>query len=123
MLNKLCMIATAVFCLGLSACSDRPDSSVDSGTPARVAEPSAHPGEPLVKANCRVCHASGINGAPIIGNPKMWASKISQGEKTLVQHAIEGYGLMPARGGSELTDQQMAQAVSYMLSQLTTEPQ
>jgi cytochrome c5 len=122
MLNKKCVIA-AVICLGLSACSDKPGSSVDGSTPAGQAPASSHPGEPLVKANCRVCHASGINGAPIIGNNRMWAPRISQGEETLVQHATDGYGLMPARGGSTLTDEQMAQAVSYMLSQLTAQPQ
>ena len=122
MLNKKCVI-TAVICLGLSACSDKPGSSVDDGIPAGQTPSSVHPGEPLVKANCRVCHASGINGAPIIGNNRMWASRISQGEETLVQHATDGYGLMPARGGSTLTDEQMAQAVSYMLSQLTAQPQ
>lgn len=122
MLNKKCVIAV-VLCFGLSACSDKPGSSVDGSTPAGQAPPSAHPGEPLVKANCRVCHASGINGAPIIGNDRMWAPRISQGEETLVQHATDGYGLMPARGGSTLTDEQMAQAVSYMLSQLTAQPQ
>ncbi len=122
MLNKKCVIA-AVSCLGLSACSDKPGSSVDDGTPAGQTPSSAHPGEPLVKANCRVCHASGINGAPIIGNNRMWAPRISQGEEILVQHATNGYGLMPARGGSTLTDEQMAQAVSYMLSQLTAQPQ
>ena len=122
MFNSKCVIAAAL-CLGLSACSDNPDSSERGGISAGIVESSAHPGESLVKANCRVCHASGINGAPIIGNNRMWASRVSQGEETLVQHATEGYGLMPARGGSELTDQQMAQAVSYMLSQLTTQPQ
>ena len=122
MLNKKCVIAV-VLCFGLSACSDKPGSSVDGSIPAGQAPPSAQPGEPLVKANCRVCHASGINGAPIIGNDRMWAPRIRQGEETLVKHATEGYGLMPARGGSTLTDEQMAQAVSYMLSQLTPEPQ
>lgn len=122
MFNHLHVIAV-VICLGLSACSDKPGSSVDSGKPAGLKPSSAHPGEPLVKAHCRVCHASGINGAPIIGNIKMWAPRVSQGKEALIQHATEGYGLMPARGGSTLTDEQMAQAVSYMLSQLTTEPQ
>ncbi|WP_026959608.1 c-type cytochrome [Aliagarivorans taiwanensis] len=68
--------------------------------------------------NCKACHAQGISGAPIVGNSKMWQSRQQQGLETLAQHAIEGYGLMPARGGSQLNDQQIEQVIRYMLKQL-----
>lgn len=73
----------------------------------------------MVKTTCKACHASGLNGAPIIGNKKMWNKRLGQGEEVLVQHAAEGYGLMPAKGGNtELTDEQIKLAVRYMLDQL-----
>ena len=76
-------------------------------------------GEQIVKQNCKVCHAQGINGAPIIGNKKMWESRLSKSEAMLTQNAINGVGLMPAKGGStELTEDEMSAAVTYMLSQL-----
>lgn len=81
--------------------------------------PAPSPGEQIVKATCKACHASGLNGAPIIGNTKMWAKRLPQGVPVLVQHATEGYGLMPAKGGNvDLTDEQIELAVKYMLDQL-----
>ena len=41
--------------------------------------PPPSPGEQIVKATCKACHASGLNGAPIIGNTKMWAKRLPQG--------------------------------------------
>jgi len=113
MLKPICFVAIA--CLVLLACSgDKGEPS--KGSPSAAQKP--HPGAALVKANCMACHKPGLNGAPIIGNAKMWGPRITQGEETLIQHAINGYGLMPAKGGSSLTDEEIAQAVNYMLSQL-----
>ncbi len=82
-----------------------------------VKEPTK--GELIVKQNCKVCHAQGLNGAPIIGNKKMWGPRLVQGEKTLVTHAINGYELMPAKGGNtELTDDEIALAVKYFISKV-----
>lgn len=76
-------------------------------------------GEKIVKANCFVCHAQGINGAPIIGNDKMWAPRAPQGIEILVEHAMSGYGLMPAKGGNdELGEREIRLAIGYMLSEL-----
>jgi len=76
-------------------------------------------GKQIVEANCFVCHGQGINGAPIIGNNKMWGKRVTQGKPVLIEHAINGYELMPAKGGNtDLTDSDIGLAVSYMLSQL-----
>lgn len=77
------------------------------------------PGALLVKKNCKVCHAQGINGAPIIGNKKMWGPRLGKSIETLTSNAINGVGLMPAKGGSGLTDEEMATAVTYMVSQVS----
>ena len=80
---------------------------------------SVHKGQQVFEQNCKVCHAQGLNGAPIVGNAKMWGKRTPQGEPVLLQHAIEGYGLMPAKGGnSALADEEVAWALKYMLSQL-----
>ena len=76
-------------------------------------------GEEVVSGTCIVCHAAGINGAPIIGNSNMWGPRVGQGIPALVEHASNGYGLMPAKGGNtDLTEEQITAAVTYMLSQL-----
>lgn len=75
-------------------------------------------GKQLYDANCKVCHAQGLNGAPILGNRKMWRGRLTQGPDLLIQHAIEGYGLMPAKGGkTSLSDEQVAAIVRYMISE------
>lgn len=76
-------------------------------------------GKAIYDATCKVCHAQGINGAPILGNKKMWAKRAEQGLPVLVQHASQGFGLMPAKGGNEaLTEAEISSAVQFMLSQL-----
>ena len=76
-------------------------------------------GETIVKNNCKVCHAQGINGAPIIGNRKMWQPRLAKGEQALVENAISGFGLMPPKGGKDhLSDDEIGLAVGYFLAQL-----
>lgn len=80
-------------------------------------EPSA--GELVFIKNCKVCHAQGLNGAPILGNRAMWKDRITQGIPVLVEHATNGYGLMPAKGGNvELPDSEVIKAVEYMASKV-----
>ena len=91
----------------LSSCNQQPDNK------PLVA------GEQLYTKNCKVCHAQGINGAPILGNKKMWRARTEQPLSTLVEHAANGFGLMPAKGGNDaLTDNDIEQAIGYMLSAL-----
>ncbi len=80
-------------------------------------EPSL--GEVTYQGTCIKCHANGLNGAPIFGNKKMWSKRTPQGIPTLIEHATNGYGLMPAKGGNtELTDEEISAAVNYMVSQV-----
>ncbi len=109
------VIATTLtlFCLIISACSEK-DANSSGNTSAKVS-----PGEALVKKNCKVCHAQGINGAPIIGNAKMWGPRITKGVDELANNAANGFGLMPAKGGNtELTDAEIRLAVEYMVAQV-----
>ena len=76
-------------------------------------------GQQIYDGTCKVCHAQGLNGAPILANRKMWASRSTQGEDMLVTHAMEGFGLMPAKGGNDkLTEPEIRAAVKFMLSKL-----
>lgn len=76
-------------------------------------------GEVTFQGTCKTCHANGLNGAPIFGNKKMWAKRVEQGIPTLIEHATNGYGLMPAKGGNtDLSDEEIAAAVNYMVSQV-----
>lgn len=72
---------------------------------------------------CIACHGSGIGGAPTLENAADWEARVAQGMDTLYQHAIEGYtgttGYMPPKGARlDLSDQEVNDAVDYMLSQV-----
>lgn len=85
-------------------------------------DPDIVAGEQVFNQTCKVCHASGINGAPIVGNKTMWRDRATQGVDVLTQHAFEGYGLMPAKGGNDtLGKEQINHAVKYFLSRLESE--
>ncbi len=79
-------------------------------------------GKAVFNKTCRMCHATGVAGAPKLGDKAAWAPRAKKGLDTLVQHAIKGFkgskGLMPARGGNpSLSDAEVKAAVQYMLDQ------
>ena len=72
---------------------------------------------------CIACHGTGIGGAPQMGNAEAWQPRIDQGLETLTQHAIQGFtgsvGYMPPKGGRlDLSDEEVADAVEYMVSEV-----
>jgi len=69
---------------------------------------------------CATCHKGGLAGAPIVGQSAPWRARLEQGMAVLVEHAVKGYqgsaGYMPPKGGQiQLTDQEVAAAVHYMV--------
>lgn len=81
-------------------------------------------GEKIFKTNCIACHGSGIAGSPKIGEKADWDKRIAKGKAVLIDHAINGFRgeegyYMPAKGGSkDLSDQQVANVVEYMISKV-----
>ena len=75
-------------------------------------------GKKLYDSVCMACHAAGIAGAPKFGDKVAWADRLKQGMPTLYQHAINGYqgkaGVMPAKGGSAASDDEVKAAVDYI---------
>ena len=69
----------------------------------------------IIKANCAMCHTTGLMGSPKIGDAEQWAPRIAQGKEMLINNAIKGIRMMPAKGGnSRLTDEEVAAAVISM---------
>ena len=107
------LLTLALACV-VTACGDKSDGKADAVASAKNSEAAQ-----LYTKNCKVCHAQGINGAPIFGNAKMWGPRIEKGIPTLTEHAINGFGLMPAKGGkTELSDEEVSTIVEYMVSQI-----
>ena len=68
---------------------------------------------------CALCHASGVGDAPILGDRDGWANRSSQGRDVMVANALAGKGTMPPKGGqTQLTDEDVASAVDFMLMQV-----
>ncbi len=78
-------------------------------------------GEQVYNAVCTACHGAGIAGAPKVGDKADWGSRLAQGEKILIQHALNGFtgkkGQMPAKGGcAACSDEEISNGVKYMVS-------
>jgi cytochrome c5 len=75
-------------------------------------------GEQTYQAVCAMCHSSGLMNAPKPGDKDAWGPRIAQGKDTLIQNAVKGVRMMPAKGGNpSLSDDEVAQAVIFMANQ------
>src|SRR5450759_2863053 len=61
----------------------------DAGGDAAKAPKS---GEEIYQSVCSACHASGAAGAPKFGDKSDWAPRLKQGQKTLLNSALQGKG-------------------------------
>lgn len=104
----------------------KPVAEVEVGEPPQVVAPAVEAdtdstggaGQNIVTTVCAACHGAGLMGSPKLGNADDWAPRIDKGIDTLHDHAINGFNMMPARGGNpNLTDEEVMAAVDYMVSQ------
>lgn len=65
---------------------------------------------------CAGCHLSGVANAPKLGDVEAWQPRADKGLDALTQSVINGLKVMPPRGGSTLTDDEMPIAVEYLMS-------
>ena len=105
---------------GREAVAGQDNGALASATapPAAAGGAAAVPatGEEAYKQVCSACHATGVNGAPKVGDHAAWAPRIAQGKDTLYAHAIAGKGVMPPKGGTTWPDATIRMAVDYMVS-------
>ena len=78
-------------------------------------------GREIYLQECSGCHNEGEEGAPALVDAQEWETRTEKGLTVLLDHAINGFqgpdGEMPARGGTpSLTDEEVTNAVSYMLA-------
>jgi cytochrome c5 len=85
---------------------------------ASASFPGERSGKEVVDHVCAACHASGVNGAPRIGDAKAWEARSRRGVSALTANAMEGVRKMPAHGGSmSLNDTEIKRAITYMVNQ------
>jgi len=74
-------------------------------------------GKQVVETTCSKCHATGLNGAPKIGDEKAWSARSAQGLESLTTHALEGLRKMPPHGNNfALSDIEIQRAITYMVN-------
>lgn len=92
------------------------DPAADTGSNVAVEAASAQ-GQAVYEKACAMCHAAGIGEAPIPGDIAAWSDRLPSGRDALLASAIEGKGIMPAKGGQpQLSDVEVGAAVDYMIS-------
>ena len=72
-------------------------------------------GRVIFADKCMYCHESGRKGAPVLGDAEDWSERLNQPLDTMIGHAIMGHGKMPARGDRDISDQDVATAVAYVV--------
>ncbi len=96
--------------LVLAACGGE-----QNGAQGEVA--AVHPGEGIYLRSCFSCHASGVAGAPRVGDTVAWRERLAKGREVLLKSTVEGMPPgMPAKGMCfDCTDAQFMDAIDYML--------
>ena len=91
---------------------------IPASLPAGAAAVAPSGGEGVYKAACLACHATGVAGAPKIGDKSSWGARIAKGKPALYEHALKGFNAMPAKGGNAtLSDTDVKAAVDYLVAQ------
>ena len=74
-------------------------------------------GEKVYNTSCVSCHGAAVLGAPKLGDKPTWTPRIAKGVDTLYKSAMEGFKMMPPRGGNAaLKDEELKAAVDFMVS-------
>lgn len=65
--------------------------------------------------SCKLCHDSGLMGAPKTGDAAAWAPRLEKGNDVLLKHAIEGFNAMPPKGTCmDCSDEDLKQLIEKM---------
>jgi cytochrome c5 len=101
-----------------SAAAEAAPAVAQTSAPAPAA--AAVDGKKIYESACVACHGAGVAGAPKFGDKDAWAPRIKQGVAVLQEHALKGFqgkaGVMPPKGGSAASDEEVKAAVEYMVA-------
>lgn len=96
-------------------------ATADTGVAAAEATASedlaVNVGADLYNKQCMACHATGLLNAPKLGDTAAWSPRIEKGLDTLTTHSAEGFNQMPPQAYNGVTEDQIRQAVEYMIAE------
>ena len=88
----------------------------DCGASTAAASSGPLSGQQVYDQFCFACHASGVGGAPKMGDAAAWAPRRDKGMDALMDSTLNGLNAMPAKGTCmNCSDDELAEAVNYML--------
>lgn len=101
-------------------------ASADAGGTGDAAAASDEPrsAEEIYNGVCAACHDNGVAGAPELGDTGTWQSRLDErgGYDPLYQNALNGIGAMPAKGGANISEDELNEAVRYILEESGISP-
>ena len=77
---------------------------------------AARTGAEVVAAACAACHIAGVAGAPKIGSKADWESRAAAGMDAMTAAVVNGKGIMPPRGGADVSDEEIVAAIKDMMA-------
>nr|WP_284041338.1 c-type cytochrome [Halomonas olivaria] len=96
------------------------DDEVTASEEAAASDGNGLDGEALyASGGCAACHATGVAGAPALGDADAWAERLEKGIDELYANSINGIGAMPPKGGNlRLEDEEVMAIVDYMVAEV-----
>ncbi len=120
------LLAACLFFLCACTPEKQPDNEeLNESRAEAVAEQKLATGKRVYESNCAGCHDSGVAGAPKPGDNAVWKERMTQGFEVIVNKSIQGFdgktGAMPPKGGNAvLTDEEVSNAVTFMVGNPNT---
>ncbi|MGH6611841.1 MAG: c-type cytochrome [Burkholderiaceae bacterium] len=94
-----------------------PPATMAAAAPTAAKGAAKVDGTAVYNSGCNVCHATGVAGAPKLGDKATWSPRLSHGIDALTASVIKGKGAMPPRGAvANASDADLRAAVEYMVS-------
>ena len=100
-----------------NVCFEGEDCDITVRAAGGSADGEPRDGKAVYDAVCHTCHATGLLGSPKLGDAGAWGPRIGKGKDTLYNHAINGFNAMPAKGGADIPDEEVQNAVDYMVAE------
>lgn len=72
-------------------------------------------GATIYNTVCGACHNTGAAGAPKIDDKAAWAPRLATGKDALIKSVTNGKNAMPPKGGATLSDEEVKNAVEYVM--------
>ena len=108
--------APAAVAAAPAASAALPPAAATAAAPA--ASGAAGKGKSIYDASCASCHASGVAGAPKLGDKAAWTPRVKAGKDTLYASALKGKRAIPhKRGNMALADDNVKTDVDYIIAQ------